>query len=183
MAVKPSGTQSVPPGYQRFYNLKINTENNSNFGGSIYPGNGTIFEGVANTTMSKTTSYSATSVTSITIAGGTDATNPELIAWLMNNAELQEKSEPEPEPITDLTGTKWVFNETLDNTSTSVMHITFNSNGNTYNTIFRTYEPRLEDDLFYDDISPYVSGTWEEYNYRIIEITGGSDVTNANLIA
>lgn len=89
--------------------------------------------------------------------------------------------------ITDLTGTKWVFNQEIDLTLYFTYDINFISNSETFTNIKRA-NVRFEDDtqvgLYYGSTPVFVS-SWSNFNesYRTIEITGGTDATNANLIA
>jgi len=70
--------------------LRINTSNYNYFGGGIYQSNGVIYEGTDSDTMSDTRNFGPTYIKAITITGGTDATNPDLITWFYNNATLAE---------------------------------------------------------------------------------------------
>ena len=101
--------------------------------------------------------------------------------------------------VTNLTNTTWVFNSSIDLTTTGVTpvvegdvlykSITFTSNNRNYvqlrvgstngvswNVFAYGYEGYSADDV-------YMSGYWTDEAFRTIEITGGADVTNASLIA
>ena len=106
--------------------------------------------------------------------------------------------------ITDLTGTAWKLNsgtlkEPIAVHSNSYYSINFTSNGKDFVNI-RSHDGQALIDSGYPDY-PFIgygkdmyswtevyvgktvlAGTWDHYNYRILEITGGSDVTNENLI-
>ena len=81
-------TPDAPPEPEgvMFYMLCINSSSSGYFSGAIYGGNGAIFEAGDSTTLSKTQYASATYINSITITGGVDATNSNLIVWLQDNA-------------------------------------------------------------------------------------------------
>ena len=102
--------------------------------------------------------------------------------------------------ITDLTGTKWVLNEyppysgLLDTTFT----LNFNSNSNSYNSLYIDQDGANEENYYitlrYGSTRVYFEGVydlntvddttyWIDSAYRLIEITGGTDATNATLIA
>lgn len=121
----------------------------------------------------------------IEITGGTDVTNATLIAWLEANATQIT--------ISDLTNTTWLLNNSFalpQNLDISYA-INFTSNNNTFKNIY------LDDDYGEDNfmISYYTAdnqtiyvydsfdGGWTNQAYRTIEITGGTDVTNATLIS
>lgn len=100
-------------------------------------------------------------------------------------------------PITDLTGTKWLFNEAPENAWGEPYNISFTSNNENFVALYAD-----EDDLYgsgrglkyftttpsgspYDFVHAYNSrtGVWANQSYRTIEITGGTDTTNATLIS
>lgn len=98
--------------------------------------------------------------------------------------------------VSDLTNTTWVINDTeqfLSDEPTVVFtaNITFTSNGNTYTSLHTTYTQSVTDDytIYYNNtlVADFVYdegwGWWEDQAYRTIEITGGTDVTNATLIS
>lgn len=95
-------------------------------------------------------------------------------------------------PITDLTNTTWVINDapTINPPRMYLQHINFTSNNIQFTQMFIGYIPELdnENDIwFYSDTASYVqaysSPNWSNQSYRTITITGGTDVTNANLIS
>lgn len=89
----------------------------------------------------------------ITITGGTDATNTDLIAWLQANATLQEEPTSSIQVnncrafikkqsittnascITNLVGTTWEFNNSLTTTT-----ISYNIQGNVHNNEYINYD-------------------------------------------
>lgn len=96
--------------------------------------------------------------------------------------------------LTDLTGTKWYFNETIDLNNDFSYDINYTVNHSNLNWLrygANPYRP-LEKALFgvLDSFAYEIifAGTWggEQQNdeaYRTIEISGGTDATNATLIA
>ena len=77
------------------YQLRI-TDNQVYFNGSA-GGVGTIFEYVGRTTgLAPTRDSSQTIVTGITITGGDDVADSDLISWLQSNATLVSQSSPAP---------------------------------------------------------------------------------------
>ena len=90
-------------------------------------------------------------------------------------------------PLTDLTGTTWLIDETPPISGFNMFLIDFVSNS----TQFQTFNIAqvLYNGLLYtppegDMISAYTSsGGWADEDYRTISITGGTDATNATLIA
>jgi hypothetical protein len=92
--------------------------------------------------------------------------------------------------ITDLTGTTWEFNQTI-NTGSSSTFITyalqFSSNSTNYTELARNPGKNAESALFYYvDSSKYdrvYDDGWSNTAYKTIHITSGTDVTNANLIS
>lgn len=92
--------------------------------------------------------------------------------------------------ITDLTGTTWVFNDYLDDTSLIRTYVDFTSNGITFASIERNYStsPFTTNILIYynsNGISTNVCDldSWTNEAYKTITITGGADATNATLIS
>jgi len=99
--------------------------------------------------------------------------------------------------ITDLTGTKWLINEAPENAWGEPYNISFTSNSQNFVALFA--DP---DDLYgsgrglkYFVTTPQTgssnnfehaynsrTSTWSNQAYRTIEITGGTDATNSNLI-
>lgn len=94
-------------------------------------------------------------------------------------------------PISDLTGTTWVINNTINDFPGDSFAINFTSNGNNYTHFNPTSEAPGELiiwllvywDATFAGTTVYNSGIWVNDNYKTIEITGGTDVTNANLIS
>lgn len=142
----------------------------------------------------------------IEITGGTDASNSDLETWLLANAELvtpEPEPEPEPEGITDLTGYTWVGNSSLSNIAPSGTDITskdgmaenyainFTCNNVSYtyfNVLDRDYSPYgyfySNEALNSDDGTTVVyTESWISDNFKTIQIIGGTDATNSNLIA
>lgn len=89
------------------------------------------------------------------------------------------------ETITDLTGTTWLFNNSLNFPSSSrTYNINFNSNNTTYTSIYVSDDG--EEWLDFNGtttIQPYTSWNgWSNNAYKTIDITGGIDVTNSKFI-
>lgn len=126
----------------------------------------------------------------IEITGGTDATNADLIAWLQVNAT--QIAEPE---ITDLTGTTWLIDDTLqvpdEAFNLPCNDLIFTSNNESYggllinrNIRYNVFMIQYGGDLVYDYNNYSGQGIgWVFQTYRTITITGGTDATNADLIA
>lgn len=108
---------------------------------------------------------------------------------------IDSKFAPEPEPITDLTGTTWLFNSVLSQLPlSSGQYFTMNYTSNNINCEyiginelipdFDAPEPRVDLYLIYDNnFNPVYIDGWENEVYRTISITGGTDVTNSDLIS
>jgi len=88
-------------------------------------------------------------------------------------------SEPESLAISDLTNTKWILSDTPNVNTGLGYSINFTSNNESFTT-FTLYE--LKNRITYGTTQVYNS-SWSNQAYRTIEITGGIDVTNADLIA
>ena len=94
--------------------------------------------------------------------------------------------------VTDLTNTKWVLNnvltadQSIENNFGLDGYINFISN-NIESSNFYLFYDGDELQLSYNNVSGYVyynyNGGWINQAYRIIEITGGTDATNASLIS
>ena len=113
----------------------------------------------------------------IVIVGGEDVRNPDLIAFLQENATQVE---------INLANTKWTFNENIDlNYDEGVgYNILFTSNNNNYYCFFRGDGDVIDYEGTDDYVGAYSTGYgWTEQVYRTIEITGGEDITNTELIA
>lgn len=99
--------------------------------------------------------------------------------------------------ITDLTGTKWEFNEDLSGTELEEFYedvgsnfdLDFISNNSNYDNVAIEFVMPLSYNIYYRNVVTsdtqvydYVNG-WLNQSYRIIEITGGPDVTEPALIS
>lgn len=104
-----------------------------------------------------------------------------------------EPEEPvEPEKITDLTGTTWVWNDSLKLPTTlndEEFDITFRSCQTDWQRIkFTTYGTSKDCIMNYshltngNEVDAFSEGTWSDTALKIIQITGGADKTNAILI-
>lgn len=88
---------------------------------------------------------------------------------------------PTPGPITDLTGTKWVLNESPSLDITGTYSLSFSSGGDVYTSLELDGTSGY---IRYDILIAYSEGSyWSRPEFRSIEITGGTDATNATLIA
>lgn len=94
--------------------------------------------------------------------------------------------------VTDLTGTTWVFNDILDLDSFgSIKNIDFISNGKNFVGIMRvsignhfTGTQRYLQFTGNPSQQPYNENTyWKVPEYKTIQITGGTDATNSELIS
>lgn len=119
----------------------------------------------------------------IEITGGTDATDVDLISWLMSNATQIQ--------VGDLTGTKWVINKTPNPSPLSggiFFNISFISNNRTFSEIIigDNLEPGLNSINYYTendvDVYWFSSNSWVNEAYRLISITSGDDVSNPDLL-
>lgn len=133
----------------------------------------------------------------IVITGGDDVTNEDLISWLENTGTL---TAPAPS-ISDLTGTKWLINLTpvlsplannesdpdfgewasyiFDITGTSYEDYEINSIELTADDVYGFAFGLSGMNVYEGDLGGWTYGE----GFRTIEITGGTDVTNADLIA
>ena len=91
--------------------------------------------------------------------------------------------------VSNLTNTKWVFNSSVNITNSTVISfsITFkDGDGATYSLLKYALGleglPSMMGGIKYDTSGVY-SDAWTDEAYRIIEITGGGDVTNVDLIS
>ncbi len=94
---------------------------------------------------------------------------------------LPDGDEREYGGLTDLTGTTWYFNSTLDTPGAPFNYaVNFTSNSTDYTAI-----QWLGTGSIYYGTNGVYSFTlgWKAEAYRTIEITGGTDAANANLIA
>lgn len=90
--------------------------------------------------------------------------------------------------VTNLTNTKWVLNNVLSIDDDYYYNITFTSNSQQFIKFSPNYYNHDVEALFYsitefDSVTAYEGGVWDNNAYKTIEITGGTDVTNATLIA
>lgn len=97
----------------------------------------------------------------------------------------------EPADITDLTGTVWKLSTYITDKPPSAYSINFVSNGTNYDKISGSISGLpIKISIKYSTsgtATTVYSGkvgvaTWTHYNYRIIEISGGTDATNTALI-
>ena len=82
--------------------------------------------------------------------------------------------------VTNLTNTKWILNEVIAFGITISANINFTSYGHNYTSI--SFSNSGAKYLNYNDTQVYNNGVWSSPGYRVIEITGGTDVTNGSLI-
>ena len=99
--------------------------------------------------------------------------------------------------VSNLTNTAWYFNEHVNVEPISDYWISFTSNNTSFISIEGEYNSTSPSFLKYygtaeltyvysynDDADvPWTEGRWNAEGYRTIEITGGNDVTNADLIS
>ena len=84
--------------------------------------------------------------------------------------------------VSDLTGTTWIFNNSIDSSLTdNGFHINFTSNSSNYTFLYTEYD--VGQIIEYGNTEVYGQSGWSNDSYKTISITGGSDVTNATLIA
>lgn len=113
-----------------------------------------------------------TVVVYVSITGGTDVTDSTLISWLGTNATQ----------VVDLTGTTWVWNDSnIASSGSSGFDINFNSNNLSFTSIGDSIDS--DEAIYYGNLAVYDAGVWQANGYKTIEITGGTDVTNATLVA
>lgn len=93
--------------------------------------------------------------------------------------------------VTDLTGYTWEANDSLnlENPQGFYYNISFNSNNSNFDSISFILSP-MGKELSYDNTNVYVGTTgfqpidsWQSDAYKTIIISGGTDATNAQLIA
>ena len=114
----------------------------------------------------------------ISITGGTDATNANLISWLEANATQVE--------VTDLSGTEWEIDNTVDGSSVAneTFSLNFASNNTNYTSLFfDVWNKPIAKHIEYNSDSVYDNNAWVDPAYRTISITSGTDTTNPDLIA
>ena len=109
----------------------------------------------------------------IYITGGSDTSNPSLVAWLLNNAEQQV-------PLTDLTGTTWTLNSSLVEgglpDGDNIFNINYTFDGLTVNSqtpTITTFDVFLEHygptgtEYFYSDLSGTCSSIQGAQDYNV----------------
>lgn len=90
--------------------------------------------------------------------------------------------------VTDLTGTKWRFNDDVPFTTSGYFAIDFQSAGNSYTSFNYTFMSRPDFARWIDyvdsesNITRVYDFSWVDEDYRIINITGGEEVENPDLI-
>jgi len=148
----------------------IGYSNETPAGGNIPP----VYRGTA-TNPSLNNTWVSQAYRIIKITGGTDVTNSSLISWLEANATQVN--------VTDLTDTKWVINESPIVDEDVLYSINFISNNSSWNSFeFSTGNDPI---IKYDFQTSVYNGdidTWLNEAYRLISITGGSDVSNPDLL-
>lgn len=89
-------------------------------------------------------------------------------------------------PITDLTGYTWVGNSSILVNEDKLCYINFTCNSATY-TVFYYNNSGVYENIIYlnssNQMETAYSNSWTNNSYKTIEITGGSDVSNADLIS
>lgn len=91
--------------------------------------------------------------------------------------------------VTDLTGSTWLLNTTIDRDDVSLFkNINFTSNGNNYTTIqiicfYDSDDGWYGPSIDYNTTNVYYAGSWSSNDYKTINITGGTDATNSDLIS
>lgn len=167
----------------RYYiNFYLKSNSSATYTSILAPNTGTIlfYNGESITNAYQAGAWNSSNYKTICITGGNDVTNASLISWLQSNAT---------QLLSDLTNTTWVINDSPSIPSTSTTYnINFNSVTNwtrlrfASNTI--SYGEWLEEEGEYDYFICYFGSnhTWNGNNYKTIQITGGTDVTNSNLI-
>ena len=90
--------------------------------------------------------------------------------------------------ITNLTGTTWVFNETVNVPTSATYPLEFNSTQILCTSLILSDDERSHNiTIEYTGISGFVydltGGKWKNESYRTIEIVGGTSATNADLIS
>lgn len=132
----------------------------------------------------------------------TSNSNPEVTSVVLIDFEQEEQ---DPSELTDLTNTTWLLNKTLDfsgfNNNTMKFHVNFTSNNENFVQIksayllitnFQYYRVADSNDsritIYASSSGWYLDGKTGSNSvsteaYRTITITGGTDVTNPDLIA
>ena len=120
----------------------------------------------------------------IYITGGSDTSNPSLVAWLLNNAEQQV-------PLTDLTGTTWTLNSSLVEgglpEGDNIFNINYTFDGLTVNSqtpTITTFDVTLEHygptgtEYFYIDLQGKCSVIQGAYEYNVLPSEYVSNTSN-----
>ena len=138
---------------------------------------GQTYETVGEASVTQVVS-SGTKIATVTIDGtGTDIYAPSAPApTAMTEQEVSDAVDagwviPAPVP-TDLTGTTWLFDETISSGSGNISW-NFTSNGNNYTSIL------VGSSMSYGKTIVYSNGSWTNNNYRTIAITGGTHATSS----
>lgn len=93
-------------------------------------------------------------------------------------------------PVSDLTGTTWVLNDDISGTGGFNAYVNFTSNNTNYDYFDAVL--LIDDDVLWymnnaldtgDEVYSGYEGGWQNEAYKTITITGGTDATNATLIA
>lgn len=90
--------------------------------------------------------------------------------------------------VTDLTGTTWVFNDTITLPTIEFSFDFTDLSGQTFNGIMPTtttvlYYGYINDSGSQDGLMAYSNPKWLKTDYQTIAITGGTDATNTTLIS
>ena len=90
--------------------------------------------------------------------------------------------------VTDLTGTTWVFNDTITLPTIEFSFDFTDLSGQTFNGIMPTtttvlYYGYINDSGSQDGLMAYSNPKWLKTDYQTITITGGTDATNTTLIS
>lgn len=147
-------------------------------------------------------SNGGSSVTSQTVNYGSKATEPTdptkdgytFVSWQLNGVDYDFTKAVTSnitlvakwEEVVDLTGTTWVINETPDVSTSATYAINFtytSTSGTSLKIGTAAGSPALlyDDSVIYVD-DPYAGGWVNNEDQRTITITGGTDVTNADLV-
>lgn len=90
------------------------------------------------------------------------------------------------EPLTDLTGTSWYFNDTLSLPETTTSYSLNFTDGYTSRVGIDIASDHGTNHMYYLTPTPYDAYNnmygWSDVKYRTIAITGGTDATNTSLI-
>lgn len=88
-------------------------------------------------------------------------------------------------PITDLTNTKWCINSQPTVEIEHIFNLNYTSNNSNFVGYFNLSYGNDPSISYRSNLNVYAGdpGTWINQAYRLIEITGGTDATNADLIS